>query len=45
MTSENVEERFQLIQYDITKESNRMRDSVLVRLKLATIISFLSTAE
>ena len=43
MTSENVEEIFQLIKHDITKENIRMRE--LISPRLATTIGFLSTEE
>ena len=43
MTSENFEEIFQLIKYDIRKENTNMREPIPPRLKLAATIRFLAT--
>ena len=45
MTSENFEERFQLIKDDIPKESSNLKELILPRPKLAATIDFLSSGE
>ena len=45
MTSENFEEKFQLIKDEITKENTIMRELIPPRLQLAATIGFLLTGE
>ena len=45
MTSENIEEVFQLIKDDATKTNPKMRGPIPRRLQLAATISFLSTGK
>ena len=45
MTSENFEEKFQLIKENIPKENTNFRELILPRLELAARIGFLSTGE